>query len=111
MLSALAFFALLVLAGCDISEIIIAPSLGVIEVTIQTEGLSQAPDSFNVFLNGSRSGAVGPNGLYRMTALPSGTYQVGLQEEPDVCRFSENPRKVTLQRSGTSFVTFLVICK
>jgi hypothetical protein len=103
--------ALLALAACDTSETIVTPAQGAIEVTTLTEGVGQLPDSFNILLNGSRSGTVGPNDTYLMTLLPRGDYVVALLEESENCRFTTNPRLVTVGQNDTTVTTFLVRCK
>lgn len=110
-LGLLVLFAVMGPSGCEAPEKIVTPSLGAIEVTTVTEGLSLAPDGFEVYLNGGRSGSVSPNGTYLIPSLPDGDYQVGLLEESADCRYVSNPRKVSVAPLSTTSITFLVICK
>ena len=104
--------AFLALVGCDDDPVVeVTATTGVIEVTALTDGLGPYPDSFNVYLNGGRSGSVLPNGVFSIPVLTRGNYQVALLEEADNCWYGTNARMVTVVPNDTSFTTFLVRCK
>ena len=112
LLAHFALLALLALFACgDDTVVVVKASTGVIEVTALTEGSGPYPDSFNVFLNGGRSGSVAPNGVFSIPVLTRGNYQVSLLEEADNCWYGTNARIVTVVPNDTSFTTFLVRCK
>jgi hypothetical protein len=101
---------LLLLAACDEDVVKAKPSTGVIEVTALSEGPGPFPDSFNVLLDGRRSGSVPPNGTYPILFLTRGNYEVALLEEGDNCWYGVNARTVTVEPNDTTFTTFLVRC-
>lgn len=107
----LATMAFAPLVACDSPTTTPLSTLGVLEVTTLTEGQEMLPDSFEVLVNGSRSGTTGPNDVYYMEALPQGSYQVGLREDPEDCRFIANPRELLVTANDTAYTTFLVICR
>jgi hypothetical protein len=100
-------------SGLACSEDGIEPlaSTGTIEVTTVTEGDLLVPDSFEVQVDGARSGNMGPNDVYRMKFMPRGTYQIGLKDTSPDCRFSANPRGVLVTPKETAYTTFLVVCR
>jgi hypothetical protein len=98
------------LGACNPSSSDVVPATGVIQVNTLTEGSGPFPDSFNVLLNGNRSGSVPPNDVYFIPFLPRGDYQVGLQEESEDCWFGDNHRTVRVELNDTSYSTFLVRC-
>jgi len=103
--------AVVFLGTCDSDPTEVVPAMGVLEVTTVTEEAVQLPDSFNIFLNGVRSGSIGQNDTFLMTFLPKGGYLVGLSGEPEHCRVPSNPRTVTVELNDTTFTTFLVVCE
>lgn len=108
---ALFFLPLLALMSCDETTVELKPSLGVIEVTALAEGPGTIPDSFEVFVNGGRSGSVLPDGVFTIPSLPRGSYQVTLLGEEENCWYGVNTRRVTVVPNDTSFTTFLVRCR
>ena len=110
-LGTLATMAFAPLVACDSSSTTPLSTMGVIEVTTLTEGQELLPDSFEVLINGSRSGTTGSNDVYYMETLPRGSYQVGLREDQEDCRFIANPREVLVTPNDTAYATFLVICQ
>ncbi len=97
--------------GCHDDPVEVKPSLGVIEVTAMAEGPGPIPDSFDIFLNGGRSGSVQPDGVFTISSLPRGNYQVSLLEEEENCFYGVSSRTVTVVPNDTSFTTFLVRCR
>lgn len=101
----------LLVAACDTPVKPDIPSMGFIEVTTIAEGADLVPDSFTVQIDGSRSGAVAPRGTFLIKALPRGDYMVGLSGGENACRFSANPRRVSVTPNETATTTFLVWCR
>lgn len=101
----------LLLSSCEKDPVEIIPASGVIELTALTEGPGPYPDSFNVFVNGGRSGSVPPNGVMALSALPRGRYLVALYGDEKHCWYGLNTRQVTVVPNDTSFITFLIRCR
>jgi hypothetical protein len=110
-LGALTLLPLLAAAGCGQDPVDLTPTLGVIELTVLAEGPGPVPDSFDVVFNGTRSGSVAQDGIFTISSLPRGSYQVALLEEEEDCWYGVNARMVTVVPNDTSFTTFLVRCR
>jgi len=102
---------LLALLGCQDDPVEVKATTWTIEVTALAEGPGPYPDSFTVVLDGRRSGSVVSNGVFPISVLTRGNYQVALLEEGDNCWYGVNARIVTVVPNDTSFTTFLVRCR
>jgi hypothetical protein len=97
--------------ACGDSTTEAVPSLGTIEVTMLTDDIAMAPDSFQLFVNGGFSTSVGPADVHYLEYLPRGPHQIGLREEPENCRFTANPRVIVVTPGDTAYTTFQVFCR
>ena len=82
---------------------------GSIEVTTQTIG--PAPASYELLVDGSSQGAIGPSTTRSVSDVAAGEHTVGLSGLPANCQLQgTSPLEVTVRSGAAEPVTFVIIC-
>jgi hypothetical protein len=85
------------------------PPVGTIQVQTATSG--PAPVSYNVVLDATPEGEIGPSETRAIEGVPSGSHSIGLSGVPANCQLAgDNPDSVTLQTGATATISFAITC-
>jgi Tol biopolymer transport system component len=88
-----------------------SPTVGTIRITISTGGAFPDPDGYEVTLDGSRHGMLGPSGEFTSPGLGLGTHRVELSGVASNCVLAgESSRSVEVAGGLTSLLAFVVDC-
>ena len=85
---------------------------GDVEVTTSTSGEDRDEDGYDVSIEGTARGAIGPDDTRLFGGVPIGSRQVELSGIADNCAVQgSNPRSVTVSQGQVSPTTFAILCE